>query len=128
MVDERATPAAAGTEAIGQHLNDGVEIFTRQVSICPGSLHQRVKFLLAILACRHFGNDLLGQHVQRLLRDRKTVEFAAAYAVEQRCAFDQLVARKRKEPPFWGAIDGVAGTADALEKARDRTRRTELAD
>ena len=56
------------------------------------------------------------------------VELAAAHAVEQRRAFDQLVARQRKQPPLRRAADRMAGAADALQEARDRARRAELAD
>ena len=55
------------------------------------------------------------------------VEFAATHAVEQRRAFDQFVARQRKQPPLRRAADRVAGAADALQEAGDRARRAELA-
>ena len=47
-------------------------------------------------ACRNLGDDLLRQHVQRLIRDRKAVEFTALAGLDQRRAFDQIVARERK--------------------------------
>ena len=56
------------------------------------------------------------------------VELAASHAVEQRRAFDQIVARLREQTAFWCTDHGVAGTADALQECRNRTRRTDLAD
>ena len=75
-----------------------------------------------------FGDDLLRQHVERLLGDRQPIELAAANAVEQRPAFDELVARQREQPALGGALDRMARAPDALQKRRDRTRRTKLAD
>ena len=68
------------------------------------------------------------EHIQRLIGDRQRVEFAAANAVEQRRAFDQFVARQRKQPSLRRSFHRVARTPDALQERRDRARRAELAD
>ena len=88
-------------------------------------LEQRV---FAPLGARYFGDDLLGEHIERRARNPQRVEFAAPHAIEQRRAFDQIVARSRKEPAFRHAADMVARAPDALQKRRDRARRTHLAD
>ena len=98
------------------------------VAIGPGAAHQREELVLAPLARGDLGDDLLRQHVERLLGDRQPVELAAPDAVEQRRAFDQLVARERKQPALGRAVDRVAGAPDPLQEARDRARRAELAD
>ena len=49
-------------------------------------------------------------------------------AVEQRRALDQVVARQREQPALRRAVDRVARAPDALQEARDRARRAELAD
>ena len=87
-----------------------------------------VELSLRPVLSRDFGDDLLGEHVQGLGRDRETVEFAAADAVDQRRAFDEIVARQREQAALGRAANGVAGPADALEKGGDRTRRPQLAD
>src|SRR5207253_887406 len=69
MMDERTAPAAAGAEAVGQHLHDSRKILPRQVPIRPCSPHQRAKLVLAIFTCCDLGDDLLRQHVERLLRN-----------------------------------------------------------
>ena len=58
----------------------------------------------------------------------KHIEFAAPHAIEQRRAFDQIVARGREQAPLGHAADLMAGAADPLQQARDIARRTDLAD
>jgi len=128
VMDQRAAPAAAGGEAVRQHAHHRREILPRQRAVGGGAAHERIELVLVPFARGHFGDDLLGQHVERLLRDRELVELAAADAVEQRRAFHQLVTREREQPALGGAVDGMAGPPDALEEGRDRARRAELAD
>jgi len=128
VVDQRAAAAAAGGEAFRQHAHHRREILPRQRAVGKGTAHERVKLVLVPLARGHFGDDLLGQDVERLLRDGEPVELAAADAVEQRRTLHQLVARQRKQPALGRPVDGVAGAPDALKKARDRAWRPELTD
>ena len=128
VVDERAAPAAPAGVALGQHRQHRGEILARERAIGPGAAEAGEERVLAPFARGDFGDDLLRQDVERLLGEREAIELAAADAVEQRCAFDELVARQREEAAFGRAVDGVAGAADALQEARDRTRRAELAD
>ncbi len=74
-----------------------------------------------------FGDDLLREHVERVARDRQPIELAALDGVEQRRAFDQLVARQRKEARLGHAADLVARAARALQERRDGARRPQLA-
>ena len=67
---------------------------------------QREKLVLAPLARGHLGDDLLRQHVERPVRDRETIEFAATHAVEERRALDEFVARSGNRRPL-----GVPSTA-----------------
>ena len=127
-MDQRAAPAAAGGEAFGQHAHDGVEVLARESAIRPGAAHASNRAVLGPFLRRDLGDDLLRQHVERLLRDGQPIELAAAHAVEQRRAFDQVVARQREQPALRHAADRVAGAADALQEAGDRARRAELAD
>ena len=127
-MDGRAAPAAPGREALGQHADDGVEIGPLERAKRPGAPQPLVERRLRPVLRRDFGDDLLGEHVERPARNGQAVELAAADAVDQRGAFDEIVARQRKEPPLRRAADGMAGAADALQKGRDRARRTELAD
>ena len=125
-MDQRATPAAAGGEPLGQHVHDRGKILARQRAVRPGAAQAVVQRRLGPVLRRDFGNDLLGQHVERLVRNGQPIEFAAADAVQQRRAFHQIVARLREQPALRQAADGVAGATNTLQKACDRTRRAEL--
>ena len=128
VVDQRAAAAAAGAETFRQHSYHRREILPRQRAIGRCAAHQCIEFVLVPIARGHFRNDLLGQHVERLFRNDKPIELAAADAVEQRRALHQLVAGQRKQPALGRAVDGVPGPADALQEGCDRARRSELAD
>ena len=127
-MDERAAPAAPRGEALGEHAHDRVEILSRERAERPAAAQPIVKLRLRPILRRDLRDDLLREHVERLVRHRQAVELAAADAVEQRRAFDQIVARERKQAPLRRAADRVAGTADALQESRDRARRADLAD
>jgi hypothetical protein len=112
--------ALAGGEALGQHAHHGVEIRARQRPIRPRATHQIVQRILAPLLARHFGDDLLRQHVERLRRQDQYVQ--------QRRAFDQVVAGGGEQQRLRRAADAVAGAPGALQKSGDGSRRAELAD
>ena len=46
----------------------------------------------------------------------------------QRGAFDEIVARQRKQPALGRAVDGMARAADPLQEAGDGAGRADLAD
>ena len=127
VMDQRAAPAAACGEALGQHAHDSSEILARQVAIRPGAPQQREQLVLVPLPRGDFRDDLLREHIERLRGNAQPVEFAAPHAVEQRGALHQIVARQRKQPPLGRAADRVAGPSDTLQEAGDRARRAELA-
>ncbi len=112
-----------GAEAVAQH----PQALSQQRRVQPGAAQQRVQRVLVPFLARHLGDQLLRQHVQRRVEDAQRVQFAAAHAVEQGRAFDQVVARLRKQPRLRRAADGMPGTFGALQETGDRTRRAELA-
>jgi hypothetical protein len=122
VVDERAAAPATRAEALRNHLDDRREIFTRQGAIGPGAAHQSEETLFAPFARGHFGDDLLRQNIERVFGDAETIELAAGDRIEQRGAFDQLVARQREQPSLGSAGDSMARTPDALQERRDRAR------
>ncbi|MNG08214.1 hypothetical protein D3C84_915570 [compost metagenome] len=127
-VEVGATHALAAAVALGQHLDQGVELATRKVGVGHGAGHQVKEFVLAPFLAGHFGDHLLGQHIERRMGDGQGVQFVAAHAVQQRRAFDQVVPRLREQPPLGRAADAVAGTPDPLQEGGDAAWRTELAD
>src|SRR4051794_39505769 len=128
MMDQRAAPPAARAEALGEHADDCLEILTRQVAVRPGAAETVEQRILAPVLGGDFGHDLLRQYIERPFRNSQSVEFAASDAVEQRRALDQIIARQREQPALRRAVDRMARTADALQKAGDGTRRADLAD
>ena len=127
VVDEGPAPAAASAEPVGQHRDHCVEILARQSAEGPSTAAQRVEPVLVPFLRRDFGDDLLCQHIERLLGERQPIELAAAHTVEQRRALDELVARQREEAALRRAGDRMSRTPDPLQEARDRARRAELA-
>jgi hypothetical protein len=122
MVEQRPAPAAPRMEALGQHGDDRIEVGARQFPVGPGAAHPVEQSALAPVVRSDLGHDLLGQDVERLAGDRQAVELAAAHAVEQGRAFDQLVARQREQTALGRAVDGVSRAADALQEARNGAR------
>ena len=61
-------------------------------------------------------------------RNFQRIEFAAADAIEQGHAFDEVVARLREQAPLRGRADRMSRATDALQQCRDRAWRAELAD
>ena len=122
-----AAHAVAGGVAFGQHAQHGVEAGAFQLRVGLRAAHQIEQFILAPFAAGHFGHDLLRQHVQRRGWDAQGVEFAAPHAVQQRGAFDQVVARGGEQAALGQAADLVARAAHALQQRRDIARRAHLA-
>ena len=122
-----AAPAALGVDAFGEHAHHGVEILAREIAVRIGAAHEREELVFAVLARGDFGDDLLREHVERMLGDAQAVELAAAHGIEQRDAVDELVAAAREDAALRHAADGVVGAAHALQEHRDAARRAELA-
>ncbi|MCW0461171.1 hypothetical protein NB717_002239 [Xanthomonas sacchari] len=115
-------------EAFAEHAQHRVELRARQRRIRPGATHQRVQRVFLPLLAGHLGDELLGEHVQRRIEHAQRIQFAAAHAIQQGRALDQVVARLRKQARLRRAAHRVAGAAGALQERGDRTRRAELAD
>ena len=128
LVEIGPAPAAPRGEAGREHLDDGVEVLPLEVAERPGAPDQGEQPVLGPLLGRHGGHDVLGQDVERPLRDDQAIELAAANGVHQGGALDQLVAGEREEPPLGEAAEVVPGAADPLQQGGDRPRRAELAD
>ncbi len=70
-MDERAAPADAGREAFRQHPHDRVEILPRQLAERPGAPQAVEQLRLRPILRRRLGDDLLRQHVERAVGDRR---------------------------------------------------------
>ena len=125
---ERASPSALRREALGGHADDGVEARSRQVPIRPGAPDQRVELVLAIIAARRLGDDLLRQHVERRVVRDDAIEPAATDNAQERRALDQIVAREGEQASLRRAGHRVAGAPEPLKQRRNPVRRADLAD
>ena len=129
-MEKRAAAAALGADALGQHVDDGVEILARQVGIAVRASNQREQIVfLPVLGSGH-GDDLLPHHVERRHGHEQAIELALRDRPHQRRAFDQLVARGREDASLrlGRVLDLMSRPADALQRDGDRSRRADLAD
>ncbi len=124
---QRGTSAAPRGEALGRHLQHGVEVLARQVAVRPRTAHQLEQIGFRVLAACRLRDDLLRQHVERRVLPHDRVELSAAHRAEQGRAFEQIVARRREDPPFGNALDGVSRSSHSLQGRGDPARRPYLA-
>src|SRR5205809_989650 len=98
VVDVRAAPPPARRESLGQHLHDVVEFLPAELAVGVGRAHalEESQFI-PLLTCRG-GHDLLGQNVERLVRDDQPIEPALTGCPEQRGTLDELIPRQREDP------------------------------
>ena len=89
---------------------------------------QREELVLAPFSRADLGDDLLRQHVERLLRDREAVELAAADASSSAAHSTSSSRESGNSRPLGVPPTAWPGAADALQEAGDRARRAELAD
>ena len=113
--------------AFAEHRDDAVERFPLEVAIRPGPAHSANKLVFGPFLAGAHGHDLLGQEIQRRHRHFDGIQSAGAHGAQQGQAFDQFIARQRKQPPFGHDAQRVARPADALQERGDRARRADLA-
>ena len=120
-------PAEASGNPLRQHFDDPVEPGARQVAIRIGLAHRPEEILHVPITRAAHCHDLLRQNVERPGRNTQAVQIVMAHRVEERGAFDQLVARQGKESPLGNSPQPVTGAPDALQQNADRARRSDLA-
>jgi hypothetical protein len=123
-----AASPAPSADALGEHPHDVIEVLARQLPVRPCAGDEGEQLVLAIFARRHFGHDLLRQHVERVRRDAQLIELLAAHRIQQRDRFNQLVTARREQPALRHAADRVIGTTHPLQEHRDGARRPQLTD
>ena len=73
------------------------------------------------------GHDLLRQNIERRLGNDQPIQIALPDRTNQRRALEQIVARGREEASLGNRAAPVTGATDALQRHRNRPRRTDLA-
>ena len=99
--------AAASSEALRQHAHDRRKRFVRQISErvrAPNHFEQPV---FGPFFRSNSRDHLLRENVERLFRNLQMIEFAAPHRIKQCRAFNQLIARQRKNSAFRKATDGM---------------------
>ncbi len=71
---------------------------------------------------------MLGEHVERVLRDRRLLDLGFAHAPGDDRALEQVAAVFREDPAFRDFAEPVPGAADPLQAAGHRLRRLDLDD
>ncbi len=110
-------------------VDDGVKILPREPPIRPGAdqcFEQRLlvpPLLPGRDACRH---DLLRENIERGSRLGRAIQLAPLCGAQQRRGLDQFVDGQREQAALWNPSHGMPGSADALEKRRDRSRGSDL--
>ena len=104
------------------------KVLARQIAIRPGAADSAEQLVLVPLPRGRLGDDLLGQHVERLLGNRQAVELAAAHASSSAAHSTSSSRDSGNSRPF-----GVPPTAWPERPTRCRKvaiepRRAELAD
>ncbi len=122
VVEVRGTLAAAGLDAVGDQVDDIVELLAGELGVRRGAPHQLVELVRAPFPRRDLGHHLLRGDVERELGWLDGVESARAYGREQRRALDQLVACERVETTLGRARAAVIRPADTLQERRDAAR------
>jgi hypothetical protein len=123
----RASPAL-GAKTIGEHLDDAVEFFARQISIGPRRTNELEERIFIPIFGGSGGDDLLGENIQRLFRNQQTIKLTASNTTQQRSAFDEFIATQRKDTAFRHTATFVLRATRALQQRRDGARGGELAD
>ena len=127
MKEKRLLLAAVRIPAASQQGDDFIECRSRQVSIGIGLGVALIKCIHVPFLGRDFRDDLLGQNVLGVLRDKNFVQVAAMNRANQRRAFHQFVTGRTQETSFWNRPHPVTGPADSLQAGGNRARRTHLA-
>ena len=124
----RRAPASARGHALGEQLEDGLEVAPAELTVRVRAPDQRKELLEADLAARRDGHALLCQDVARTGRHGQRVELSGADRAHRRSRLHQLVPREREEDALRHGGAGMAGAADALDQCGERARRADVAD
>src|SRR5262249_50287973 len=129
VLDRSGPVAAARRVAARQHVDYLHELSLFELTIRIGLAEQFEQgVLVPLLLGTGFGDDLLREHVDRLIRHADAIELAVVDRAHHRHAFDQVVACQRKDPALGNALDRVARAPDALQEGGYPVRRRDLAD
>ena len=117
---------ALGRVAAVEHVEDVLELLAGQLAVGLGGLDDALDLVdLPVLVGDH-RDDLLGEDVERVLRDHRLLDLAGPHPLGDDRALEQVGAELREDPALRDGPELVAGAADPLHPARHRLRRLDL--
>src|SRR5690606_38877619 len=96
VIDERAASPAPRRKPFGEHAHGLIECFPRERAIGICGAHEIEQLAFRAFARGTLRHDLLGEHIDRILRNLESIQLAATHGIEQCRAFDEIVARERE--------------------------------
>ena len=106
--------------AAGEHVEHVLELGEGEVGERIGAADELVQRRDLDLVLGDDGDDLLREHVERVARDLRLLDLAAAHRAGDDRRLEQVGAELREDAALGGRAELVAGAADALQAARDR--------
>ncbi len=106
----------------GEHVEGGVQQRRGQGGEGGRPPHERLELGDLPLVEGAHGDDLLGEHVERVGRDVQGLDLAGAHPLDDDGRLDEVAAELRQDDPVADGSDLVAGTADPLQPGGDRRR------
>ena len=126
VMDERGAPAASSAESFGEHFQNVVEFLSGQIAVGIRGPDQVEEVLFRTIFAGRAGDHLLGEDVERFIRNLQAIQFAFADAAERGHTFDKLIAAERKQAAFGQPAAFVFRTPDALKERCDGSGRSQL--
>ena len=112
--------------AAGEHVEHVLELLAREVGERVRAADEPVQLVDLDLVLGDDRHDLLRQDVERVARDLRLLDLAAAHRARDDGALEQVAAELREDAPLRDRAELVAGPADPLEAARDGLRALDL--
>ena len=109
-----------------EHVEHVLQLLAREVVEGLGGGDQALDRVDLPLVHRRHRDQVLGEHVERVLRDRRLLDLAFAHAPGDDGALEQVAAVFGEDPALGGLAEAVAGAADPLQAAGDGLRRLDL--
>ncbi len=109
-----------------EHVEHVLQLLARELTEGLGGGDQALDRVDLPLVHRRHRDQVLGEHVERVLRDRRLLDLAFAHTAGDHGALEQVAAVFGEDPAFGGLAEPVPGAADPLQAAGHRLRRLDL--
>ena len=115
-----------GRVAAGEHVEHVLELDARELGERVRAADEVVQLADVDLLVGRDRDDLLREHVERVARDVRLLDLAAAHRPRDDRRLEQVGAELREDAPLRDGAELVPRAADPLQPARDRFRRLDL--